>query len=305
MYFGFLVVLLWVLPAVHSMRSADFHELRGSQLWFWGFSANIWMAGRQWWQANLYGTGHLWSLAIEEQFYILWPAVVLLFGRRKLMAVAAVAIVFPFVLRIILWQAEVRPYSIYVLTPARLDGLGIGAMIALIVRDAQDRRRLRRWIAPLSLPALGVLIAILATQGEIDPYNRWMQIAGLSALAVLFGTVVAAVATGSTGLLRAVTNTRALRATGRYSYALYVFHVPIATWLAWNTDIASWPPTVLGSYLPGRLLFGAAACAATFVAAMLSWHLYESQFLKLKERLPYAAARPAVPESNTVAPPAG
>ncbi|TAK57976.1 MAG: acyltransferase, partial [Dehalococcoidia bacterium] len=107
-YFGFLAVLLWLLPAVHSMQSADFHELRRNQLWFWGFSANIWMAGRQWWQANLYGTGHLWSLAIEEQFYIVWPAVVLLSRRRGLMAIAAIAIVVPFVLRIALWQADAR-----------------------------------------------------------------------------------------------------------------------------------------------------------------------------------------------------
>lgn len=303
-YFGFLAVLLWLLPAVHSMQSADFRELRSNQLWFWGFSANIWMAGREWWQANLYGTGHLWSLAIEEQFYIVWPAVVLLSRRRGLMAIAAIAIVVPFALRIVLWQVDARPYTIYVLTPARLDGLAVGAMIALCVRDPRARARLLHWRAPLALAALAILIALLATQGEIDPYNRWMQYAGLSALAVLFGTVIATVATGSTGALRAVTHTRFLRATGRYSYALYVFHVPIATWLAWNTDIASWPPTVLGSYLPGRLLFSGVACIITFAAAIASWHLYESQLLKLKDRVPYGAQRAARADAEPVAPPA-
>ncbi len=301
-YFGFLAVLLWLLPAVHTMRSADFHELRSSQLWFWGFSANIWMAGREWFEANLYGTGHLWSLAIEEQFYIVWPAVVLLSARRGLAAIAVLAIIFPFALRIVLWQVDARPYTIYVLTPARLDGLAVGAMIALCVRDAGSRARLLRLRVPAAALALVALTVILVTQGEIDPYNRWMQYAGFSALAVLFGAVVATVATGSTGVLRAVTHMRLLRATGRYSYALYVFHVPIATWLAWNTDIASWPPAVHDSYLPGRLLFGAVAGALTFAAAIASWHLYESQFLKLKDRLPYGAPRPVLAEAEAGAP---
>jgi peptidoglycan/LPS O-acetylase OafA/YrhL len=101
----------------------------------------------------------------------------------------------------------------------------------------------------------------------------------------------------------------ALRTIGRYSYAMYVFHWPVATWLASDTGLAEWPPTMLGSHLPGKLLFGAVAAAMTFAAAWLSWQLYESQFLKLKERFPYAPAARLVParaaQPDALPPPPG
>ena len=295
LYFGFLAGLLLLLPLVRSMDTADFRELRHSQIWFWTYLSNIWMAGRPWFRSDLYATGHLWSLAIEEQFYVVWPAVVLWLNRRHLMAVSLCAIAFAFLLRIVMWRADARPFSTYVLTPSRVDALAVGALIALCVRDAHDRALLVRWLWPVAAASGAVIIAIAAVQGVLDPYDRWMQCAGFSALALLFGSLIAAEVTAPLPMLHAVVAMPALRAVGRYSYAMYVFHWPVATWLASETGLADWPPTMLGSHLPGKLLFGGVAAAATFAASWLTWHLYESQFLKLKDRFPYGSATRLAP----------
>ena len=72
-----------------------------------------------------------------------------------------------------------------------------------------------------------------------------------------------------------------MRLLGRYSYGFYVFHLPI-TWVTRNFLNAASLPTVARSELPGQLLFTAVVAAASLGAAVLSWHLYESRFLKLK-----------------------
>jgi len=309
LYFGFLAALLFILPLVRSVDTADFRELRRSQFWFWTYLSNIWMAGRPWFRSDLYATGHLWSLAIEEQFYVVWPAVVLWLNRRQLMAVSLGAIAFAVVLRIVMWRADARPFSTYVLTPSRVDALAVGALIALCVRDAHDRALLVRWLWPVAAAAGVVVVALAAVQGGLDPYESWVQCAGFAALALLFGALIAAEVTASLPALHAVVAIPALRTVGRYSYAMYVFHWPVATWLSSTTGLADWPPTMLGSHLPGKLLFGAVAAAVTFAAAWLSWQLYESQFLKLKERFPYAAPATTGPapaaQPDALPPPTG
>jgi peptidoglycan/LPS O-acetylase OafA/YrhL len=301
LYFGFLAVLLLLLPLVRSMDTPDFRELRRNQFWFWTYLTNIWMAGRPWFRNDLYATGHLWSLAIEEQFYVVWPAVVFWLNRRQLMAVSLGAIVFAFALRIAMWQFDARPTSTYVLTPSRVDALAVGALIALCVRDAGDRALLLRCLWPVAAVSGAVVITLAAIQGGLDPYESWVQCAGFTALALLFGGLIAAEVTASLPALHAIVALPALRTVGRYSYGMYVLHWPVATWLTSNTGLADWPPVMLGSHLPGKLLYGAVAAAATFATAWLSWQLFESQFLKLKDRFPYAPAR--APEADALPPP--
>ena len=83
---------------------------------------------------------------------------------------------------------------------------------------------------------------------------------------------------------------RALRAFGQYSYAMYLFHVPVLMAVRGTLFEPRDVPPLLGTPLPGQLLLWLAMIVPTFIAAWLSWHLYEVHFLKLKHR--FVPARP-------------
>src|SRR5205807_1342653 len=90
------------------------------------------------------------------------------------------------------------------------------------------------------------------------------------------------------------------RTFGKYSYAMYLFNLPVFTALHRLMKFDAWPPLRHGrppSQLPGQLAAYGVGGAVLFAAAWLSWHLYESQFLKLKRFFPSAAAPPATREA--------
>jgi peptidoglycan/LPS O-acetylase OafA/YrhL len=74
---------------------------------------------------------------------------------------------------------------------------------------------------------------------------------------------------------------------GRYSYALYIFHLPVAFFVERHLFSVRALPTLMHSQLPGQLVFSLVATSISVGLALLSWHLYEKQFLKLKDRFPY------------------
>ena len=76
--------------------------------------------------------------------------------------------------------------------------------------------------------------------------------------------------------------------TGRFSYALYIFHHPVAIYLGSRWIPVDSIPQILGSELPGQVVFIVLAGAVSFGLAWISWHVIESPFLRLKDRFPYA-----------------
>jgi peptidoglycan/LPS O-acetylase OafA/YrhL len=78
-----------------------------------------------------------------------------------------------------------------------------------------------------------------------------------------------------------------LRAFGKYSYAIYVFHLLTAFVLARAFILNDWTSTVQGSQLPLNIAFSIVGTATTFALAWLSWQLVEQPLLQLKKRLPY------------------
>jgi peptidoglycan/LPS O-acetylase OafA/YrhL len=88
-----------------------------------------------------------------------------------------------------------------------------------------------------------------------------------------------------------VLGSRPLRALGRYSYALYLFHVPIRRWIRDEYFPVAEFPTLLGSPFPGQLLFYLVATGPALLLAWVSWHVYEKQWLKLTRFFPYRAPR--------------
>jgi peptidoglycan/LPS O-acetylase OafA/YrhL len=98
LYYATLIALLWIVPLAVPSLAVMAAALRMRQWWYWLHGTNILGAMHVRWSAPFY-TAHFWSLAIEEQFYAMWPVIVLVCGRRRLLQVCAWGCVAALVLR--------------------------------------------------------------------------------------------------------------------------------------------------------------------------------------------------------------
>jgi peptidoglycan/LPS O-acetylase OafA/YrhL len=217
------------------------------------------------------GPHHFWSLAVEEQFYLAWPLIVLASKRRTLLRIIGVAIVISFLARIALAR-----YNVFYFTLAHLDGLAIGAGVAIL------------WRRPRTVPSMVgfarytlFIICPLTVSAQLvmsGRHNFILQIVKSTLVSLVYASLLVLVATKSAGQpVERILTSPVMRSTGRYSYGMYVMH-----------------PFLLGWFKSLRLpysLFGLATVVAmTYLAAMICWHAFEKRFLQLKRHFDYGQA---------------
>ncbi len=297
LYYAFLFFTLrvspWLWPDTPLTAMARDAMAGRSEVWYWVYGSNVLFArDENFGHPNLAVT---WSLAIEEQFYLVWPLVVALTSRRALMWTCGGLIGGALALRVALVLAGLHWTLPYVLPLARMDALASGALVALAIRRTEGGPlaparlvRLARIVAPA---AALVVLAIWYLEDPLDG-GDWteplMQTTGYTTLALGYGAVVVMAASGpaDSWMIRFF-RLSALRMLGRYSYALYLFHVPVRRFIRDEYFPVASFPTWLGSPLPGQLLFYLVATAPALALAWISWHLYERQWLALARYFPY------------------
>ncbi len=288
-YYGLLIVLMLLFPVMAPSARQSVDALVDNRFWYYTYAVNMRALFDQPFTLDFSITGHLWSLAVEEQFYLIWPAVVLVAGRRGLMRACLVAMIAAPLLRVVLdasGHSSVQPRA---LMPARLDTLAVGAAVALVVRDPGGLARLARFVRPVAAVTGAILVALYVVRDGLRQEDVWVETLGLSALAFFWGSLLV-------GVLLAVPNSKlattfrnpVLRWFGRYSYALYLVHLPVAALVYLRFDIPAAVVTVSGSQLPGTIVFWVVAGGISAVVSVLSWHLIEKQFLSLKSAFPYS-----------------
>jgi peptidoglycan/LPS O-acetylase OafA/YrhL len=290
LYYAFLVVFLVALPHILRGYSQQMNTTLANQGWLWTYATNILLAIRQDWSTAFPGANHLWSLAVEEQFYALWPAVVLLLTRRQLIATCLVLITAAPVIRTALWMAGDNYLASYVLTFARADTFAMGAFIALAVRTPEAFARTLRWARTVTIATAIFVISGLVLRGRWVQEDVFVFTVGFSVVAFMFGGLLVETLRPQ-GLVHRLCDSQTLRSLGLYSYALYVFHPSIRRFLLDKAFVDVQIPKLFGSQLLQELAVLAAGITLSFGAAWLSWHLYEKQFLKLKILFPYDAVR--------------
>lgn len=248
------------------------------------------LLSREGWDALVTTLHHFWSLAVEEQYYILWPLLVGLIAVRRLRWLALLLIVAACVSRVVLVQRGALVGS-YVLLPARMDGLAVGGLLAMMVRGGTGAAGTARSLRLPALFAALLLVLLAAWRGRLAYGDPFMLALGLSALALVAGAVMLyAMGRDLAGRGPRWLESGPLPLLGKYSYALYLWHQPVILWLAGAGIGAALLPPILGSRLPGVLLAGLIAGAVSLALARLSWRLLEQPANRLKERL---TARPA------------
>ena len=232
------------------------------------------------------GFGHLWSLCVEEQFYLIWPLVIwILPTRRAMMWFAATATLATFVLRTGLYLHDpaevVRTAGIYIVTYTRCDGLFIGAWVALWLRGTRlTRRHLRTFAYGAVLPSALIVVIGAATLGQRWPYNA------INPLLCTYGYTLIDIACAGVlllalderGLLARALRHPYLSSLGAVSYGFYLFHEIVSSllysWYAqFHKDRLCGPVFFIGSFLLIQAL------------SWLSFCYYETWFLRWKDRL--------------------
>ncbi len=288
-HYAYLVLLFLLIPILASSAHAANDTLAADRLWYTGFLGNVLVALHGAARPDFFVTGHLWSLAVEEQFYLTWPAIVLLLNRRQLMPLCLVIIVAALSLRAGMTAAGVSGATSLTLMPARMDTLAVGALIALALNQTRDFALLRRLLPPLALVSTAMIAALWVAHRGLDALDKSSYTVGYTLLALVFGGVLlSAITTPSARPVGRLLQLGMLRTAGKYSYAMYLFHLPIGWLLFQRTDLAGSVGSVFGSHLPGELVFTAVAFVPTFAIAWLSWRVLEGPFLRLKDLFPYA-----------------
>ena len=264
--------------AVLTLLSSD-GQLGGTSISFWQsisfhatYTSNFWFAFTGRWDPSI--TSHFWSLAVEEQFYLFWPWIIISVPKRHLWVAAILMSGLAPVFRGILSFYNTSYITWGTLTPTYFDFLGLGGLLAVV----WERRRVEfvlRSLGGAAIVFLGVSLAFgLATA---DILILW---------ALAFTALVSKAAEGFTGPVGYFLNWPVLRYLGRISYGIYLYHLPV---LVLSRRVVE----KLGGQFPGvgPKCFVIAGTITVLIAA-ISWHFFEGPINRLKRFFPYQARGP-------------
>src|SRR5512137_2924489 len=200
LYYAYLAVLFLAVPAL--LPALDVR--RETQGWLWTYLGNVLFAREGGFQASPF-TGHFWSLAVEEQFYLFWPFLVWLLPRRWLAAACLGLVAGAFALRFAIHRTTFNATAAYVLTPARMDALAMGALVAIAAREPAWWPRVRRAAPWVLVASAAAIAAVWVHQGGLFGGDPVVQVWAFGPLAAGFAAVlVLAIADGASPLSRAL-----------------------------------------------------------------------------------------------------
>ena len=214
LYYGVLLLLLVILPLLAGIRFTGIPSI-----WFWTYSTNFALTTGH--DAGV--LGHFWSLAIEEQFYVVWPLAVFALGRVALMRVCVASLAMSAALRVFV---ESQGVSSFMVTLCRVDTLLLGALLALAARSG---RGLRDWSGKAGVAGVAALaVALPLSLSMSGSGSIWLQAVKYPLIAVFYAAVLVIGVTASAGSWAGWLLTLGpLRSLGRYSYGIYVYHPPL------------------------------------------------------------------------------
>ena len=220
-------------------------------------------------------TAPFWSLSIEEQFYLLWPFVILLVPRHRLRAVVVATILLGIAFRFGSLLLGMSNFAQWFLPPASLDTLGAGALLAL----SSPQERWPRWLVPAAV--LGCAVAQFLGNVSSGAHGPLIDTVAAAVAVLPIAAVTAYAFTGIRGFIGRILEAPPLLYIGRISFGIYLWHVFLLPALfdfgpRFNPKLAE----------RGTTLFLVGSSLAIAVASV-SWYVIEQPFNRLKRLFPY------------------
>jgi len=220
---------------------------------------------------------HLWTLSVEEQFYLIWPLLMLVVPYRHLLRVILWAIVIGLGWKALVIETLGDSLAGGLWVFSCLDSLALGALLAYVEQDERLLPKKPKILFGL-LAAGSVMTALQAVLFITDSAPGLRLVMAYLGPSLVFTWLVGRAAIGFTGWFGAVLDWRPLRYLGKISYGVYLYHYFMPRVL--QSLIAN-----LGFDQPGDLAKTLLAFLLTLLAAALSWHLIEKPISHLKDRL--------------------
>lgn len=283
-YYAVLIIFFLILPQFGSAPiDAYLSDSLKDQAWHWTYLSNFKIAlNGEWYQHHIPNV--FWSLAVEEQFYFVWPFIVYFLGRKAILTLCAVLAAIALGVRMgIAASPDYNWVQSFVLPFSRLDGLVAGAALALLFRTPQRESRQTRNLFWALLLGAGLAWGVMTA---MQNYEGWREqpvhALRFTIIAIGGGSLLWLCMTGPQDhWLARIFRAGWLRYLGKYSYALYLWHGPADSMVR-----SVWQPAghhVMGSALPAQFAFFFLAFAVALILSLLSWHLIEKHFLRMKK----------------------
>ena len=262
-------------------------------LWHGLYLSNFWYALEDSWSP--WQLCHTWSLSIEEQFYLLWPLIILFAPRARIERICIGAIAISVLYRLC-WPITGAPsLARDLLPPASLDALAAGALLAAYRSRSTGWPRWveASWI-PLAIASLLLLPLRNFPAPHVIAWARWIAVEVLPLVPLVF--IVGSSSAGIGGRLGQVLASPPFTAVGRVSYGIYLFHPIVLALAVWAQP---WIPADVSVQGAGRFLV---TTAGTLMVAGFSWFALERPLNSLKRHFPYVGGtRPPTAAPNTLA----
>jgi peptidoglycan/LPS O-acetylase OafA/YrhL len=281
--------ILRIFPLYYAVlllaATIDLGDVRGTLFWHLAYLSNYLFATRPYWGSL---TAHFWSLSVEEQFYILWPALILCAPRQLLLKLIIFAIAIGPCFRVAAYFLDFNWIARLTVLPASFDALGLGALLAYCSHHAIERpmliKRLTQYIHWLGLPGVIALLG-LQTMEQYDlltdvTVKTWFVEPTLWAL--MFVGVISRASSGFTGSGAKILEFKPLAYIGKTSYGIYVYHPFVYVLLP-----ILFHRTGVASYLSSPLLEFGVLVGTTVGIAALSWHFLEKPMNSFKNHFVY------------------
>lgn len=283
LYFATLMVVFVLFPLwMPSLLTPSYIKLIHVQNWYWSFTQNFYNAFHGW--PDNISIVHFWSLATEMQFYLCWPFVILFFYKKPSTMAVFLCILVVVAVLFRAWADHYMtfiPLYRYVLLPSRIDAFAIGCLLFLLVHHFPAQTV--QWIGWLALAGVILNVLLYVCFYSTVYYATFTSRVGYTLFDITWAALMGygLLFAGKRNIISKLFTNRFMTATGTWSYAMYVFHLPLWTFI--NRFIVNRYGENYKQNLWGQAGLPLMTLAMVYGLAILSYYCFEKYMFRLKK----------------------